>query len=74
MQLTPGRLKNLIAANLQADSALICHDTLQGDNAICRGFFDRYETTPIQLAIRLDKVTYVDPPTKGEVFDARQTD
>lgn len=56
MNLSEGRLKDIVAGNLKADSGLVCHKTLTGmpmhDNgeALCRGFFDRYDTTPIRLA------------------------
>jgi hypothetical protein len=34
------------------ESAIVCHQTLDGDNAVCRGFFERYPTTPLQIAER----------------------
>jgi len=36
---------------LQNDSAVICHDTLGRDEAICRGFFDRHERDAFPLRI-----------------------
>lgn len=48
MHLGPGRLRDLIQANLDAGAFLICHDTLPyGEHpdygrAMCRGYFDRY--------------------------------
>lgn len=56
MRLRPGRLAGMVAEAKQADSAIICHSTLyqQGvRNAVCRGFFDRHPTTPLQVAERL---------------------
>lgn len=55
MTLSDGRLRDLIDQNLKADAALVCHKTLpyaEGDvlPAICRGFFDAYETTPLYYA------------------------
>lgn len=55
MTLSDGRLRDLIDQNLKADAALTCHKTLpyaEGDvlPAVCRGFFDAYETTPLRLA------------------------
>jgi hypothetical protein len=46
MHLAPGRVKDLVDDNLDADAALVCHKTLPyGDRsevgeAICRGFWD----------------------------------
>lgn len=60
MELQPGRLKELIEKNLQADAALTCHDTLgTRKNAICRGFFDRYkhDVAGLRLGIALDVIT-----------------
>lgn len=69
MALAPGRLRELVQANVAADSALTCHSTLERDdvdNAICRGFYDRHETTPLQLATRLGLVEFDPvPPTEG---------
>ena len=66
MGLDPGRLKGLIDDNREGDSALTCHETLYRagvDNAICRGFFDlEPKTLPLQLAERMDLVTFVEHP------------
>ena len=61
MDLRAGRLRGMIDQARGDDSAVVCHATLDGDNAICRGFFDRYPTTPLQLADRLGLITYLDP-------------
>lgn len=56
MHLRPGRLKALIATNVAADAALICHMTLrygahpEVGEAVCRGYYDRYRRDV--LAIR----------------------
>lgn len=66
MNLHRGRLADVVRRNVANDSALTCHATLYGDaeqEAICRGFFDRHKTTPLQLAERLDLITFV--PTTG---------
>lgn len=63
MSLSPGRLRDLIEQNRSNDSALTCHETLEIDNAICRGFFDlEPKTTPLQLAERIGIITFVEPP------------
>lgn len=42
------------------ESAIICHSTLTGDNAVCRGFFDKHPTAPLQIAERLGFIELVD--------------
>lgn len=55
MRLTPGRLRGMIDESRAAESAIICHKTLEPEvgDAVCRGFFDRYPTQPLQVAERL---------------------
>jgi hypothetical protein len=64
MQLMPGRLADLVHENHSKDTALTCHATLDGDRAVCRGYFDAYGTdiTPLRLAMAMDLITYQDPP------------
>jgi hypothetical protein len=56
MHLGTDRLRHFLNQVRSADSFVICHQTLPGmcDDttlpAICRGFFDRYRTTGIDLA------------------------
>ncbi len=64
MRLEPGRLAGMVADAKAADSAIICHSTLYEPNvhnAVCRGFFDRYPTAPLQIAERLGLVEWVIP-------------
>lgn len=61
MHLHEGRLKDLVQQNVDADSALTCHSTLadgfaKAPPAVCRGFYDAYDTTPLQVARRLGLV------------------
>lgn len=64
MHLRPGAVKEVVDEALADDSAIICHSTLDGDeNAVCRGFFDRYDTTPLRLAQALGVVEF-DPPQR----------
>ena len=48
-------------AALSADTAVVCHDTLGRNEAICRGFFDRHErdTFPLRLARPLGCLKFV---------------
>lgn len=60
--LNPGRLEDMIAGAHNVDalgSAIVCHDTLEGDNAVCRGFFDKHPTPVLQIADRMGFVRYV---------------
>lgn len=60
MGLRPGRAKELIRAATRDDSAIICHSTLSGDQAVCRGFYDKHPTSPLQVAERLGMVSFQD--------------
>lgn len=60
MKLDPGRVKDMVEDARKNDSAIICHDTLdQPLQAVCRGYFDSYETQPLQVAKRLGMVLEV---------------
>lgn len=50
MKLEEGRVESMIEEATQNESAIICHSTLDGDNAVCRGFFDGHKTATIWLA------------------------
>lgn len=58
MELRRGRLKDLVDENLKNDAALPCHATvygmhgLEGQKAVCRGFFERYanDVTALRIA------------------------
>jgi len=52
MHLEPGRVAEMVKEAKAEESAIICHSTLDGDNAVCRGFFDRHSTATLQLAER----------------------
>jgi hypothetical protein len=61
MRLPAGRVRGMVDQSLANDSAIICHSTLDGQRAVCRGFFDRHETRPLQLAKQLDMIRLVAP-------------
>lgn len=63
MDLVPGRVAGMVKGAKEDESAIICHSTLDGPNAVCRGFFDRHPTQPLQVAERLGLVEYIDPPS-----------
>lgn len=58
MQLRSGRVRGMVDEARENDSAIVCHQTLDGDSSVCRGFFDRFPTQPLQLAERLGMVTW----------------
>jgi hypothetical protein len=64
MWLARGRLSDMVDAARADDAAIICHQTIPTEHdAVCRGFFDRYDTTPLTLAKHLGVVEEVDPPS-----------
>ena len=65
MHLDPGRLKQMTDGAVKNDSCIICHDTLDGDNAVCRGFFNKHRTTPLQIAERIEAIMFVMPEKKS---------
>lgn len=59
MHLEEGRVEEMVAEATAEDSAIICHSTLDSDNAVCRGFFDRHSTPTLQIADRLGAIAEV---------------
>jgi len=62
MDLTPGRVKEMVEQSQTANSAIVCHSTLGGRpkrNAVCRGFYDKFPTQPLQVAQRLGMIEEV---------------
>jgi hypothetical protein len=64
MKLQPGRVRGMVDQARADGSAITCHATLHGEQAVCRGFFERHPTPPLQIAERLDMIVYVEPPTE----------
>lgn len=60
MRLQEGRRDNMVAESIRDGGAIICHDTLDGDNAVCRGFFDVHkdDVQALQVAERLGFIEY----------------
>ena len=61
MRLEPGRLAAMVAEAKADETAIICHSTLYHedvDSAVCRGFYDRHPTQPLQIAERLGLVEF----------------
>lgn len=59
MHLNPGRLAGMVR-EAKADDAgsITCHSTLDGEHAVCRGFFDRHATAVLQIAERLGYIEW----------------
>lgn len=51
MHLKPGRVKDMVDQCLENESAIPCHKTLDGDNAICRGYYDGYADRTMTLRL-----------------------
>ncbi|GAA4626775.1 hypothetical protein GCM10023196_036390 [Actinoallomurus vinaceus] len=69
MHLAPGRLQEIVEANLRAQALLTCHQTLpDGDHpevppAACAGFWDSYHLrTVVGLLAEDIGIVRVDPP------------
>lgn len=60
MHLRPGRVDEMVSEAVAAESTIVCHSTLDGDNAACRGFYDRHRTSTLQIAERMGVIEFVD--------------
>lgn len=72
MMLRTGGLAAIVSEAIRNGSFIVCHQTLTyGDNpdfgpAMCRGFWDRYQTTSIILIKRHKNECFVEPPEKEQ--------
>jgi hypothetical protein len=68
MRLGPGRLAEIVNQSIDAGGFIVCHNSLpHGPHpdvapAICRGFYDAYDTQALQVARRLWGFVEVAPP------------
>ena len=58
IDLEEGRVEGMIRDATRNESCITCHETLGADQAICRGFFDKHATQPLQVAQRLGFVVF----------------
>ena len=58
------RVSQMISESTEKQSAIICHSTLSGDNAVCRGFYEKHPTAPLAMAGKLGLLVEVEPPKK----------
>jgi hypothetical protein len=66
MRLQEGRVESMVSESIAEGGAIICHATLDIDNAVCRGFFDvhKHDVQALQLAERLGALAFDSPPPK----------
>jgi hypothetical protein len=62
MQLNGGRVKGMVDNARECEGVIVCHETLGGNQSVCRGFFDRYSTIPLRLARALNVIVYDESP------------
>lgn len=60
MHLLPGQVETMIVEAVKDETSIICHKTLEGDNSVCRGFFDRHATLPLRLAKAMDLIEFTE--------------
>lgn len=51
----------MVSQAVKHESCIVCHDTLDGEQSVCRGFFNKHKTQPLQIAERLDLIEYTVP-------------
>lgn len=59
MHLEEGRVEQMVHQATRRDSCIPCHKTLDGQQAVCRGFFTKHKTSLLQLAERLGVIKEV---------------
>ncbi len=58
MNLRPGRVREMVEDAVRDDHLIYCHKTLDGEAACCRGFFDSHKTSALQIAERLERISW----------------
>jgi hypothetical protein len=62
MQLESGRVEWMVEEATKRQSCIPCHKTILGEDrrgeAICRGFYEKHPTVPLQLAAAMGKVRF----------------
>lgn len=63
MNLEDGRVEQMVDEATADDGCIPCHKHLGDDiEPVCRGFFEKHATTPLQLADRLGVANFSDNP------------
>ncbi len=61
MRLTPGRVASMVRECERQQSCIPCHKTTYGQEpgeAVCRGFFEKHATAPLQVAERMGVIAF----------------
>lgn len=74
MHLREGRVEQMVAEAMEAESAIICHSTLpygpypQAQRAVCHGFWARYgsHVLGLRLARMMNVLEFIKPPSKKD--------
>lgn len=62
MELKPGRVAGMVREAIANDSFIPCHKTLDGERAVCRGFYDAHGTATLGCRLGvLYGVVEIDP-------------
>ena len=56
MFLRGGRVRDMVDASIEANSAIVCHETLEGERSVCRGFFNRYGDRTIMCRLAHERM------------------
>jgi len=64
MRLRAGRLAEMIRAARERDTVIVCHETYDVEQAVCRGFWDtqRQHVWPLRYAQKLGLIVFDPPP------------
>lgn len=58
MHLASGRVAEMVKEATRNESCIPCHKHLDSDAFVCRGFFNKHPTAPLQIADRLGMVVF----------------
>ena len=56
MELRAGRLRGMIEGSISEDACIPCHKTLDGQRAVCRGFWERYRSMTLMCRLGHESV------------------
>jgi hypothetical protein len=64
MHLAPGRVRQMVAACIEQDTVISCHETYDGARSVCRGLYDvhRRDITIMRMAAAFDILSFDPPP------------
>jgi hypothetical protein len=71
MSLSEGRVEQMVRDATKHQSCIPCHTTLDGYQAVCRGFFELRNTmehanSTLQIAERLGFIEFMEPPKEPD--------